>query len=241
MLNPFTTFPRLISVYICCQRYNKNIPQFEKLRAAGDIEGEKALIHKGQREFIESVSPKLGLTYEISGEENIPETGTFMVYGNHQSFADILATLWLFRNRCGMGFVAKDEWRKVKPLANAISYSRSIFLIRHNPREAVKAVNEAKEILDLGFNMTVYPEGTRSQSHEMAPFKPGAFKFAEKAKVPILPVTFDGGYKLFEEKGSYQPAHIRIVVHPLVHIEQMDRQQQKQAQADIEATIRSAL
>ena len=241
MLNPFTTFPRLISVYIGGKRYNKNIPLFEKLRAEGKIEEEKALINKGQREFIEWLSPRLGLTYEITGEENIPEKGPFMVYSNHQSYADILASLWLFRNHCGMGYVAKEEWRKVKTLANAILYSRSIFLVRHNPKEAVKAINEAKAILDLGFNMLIFPEGTRSQCHEMAEFKPGAFKFAEKAKVPILPITLDGGYKLFEEKGTYQPAHIKITVHPLVHIEQMDKHEQKQAAIDIENTIRSAL
>ena len=75
----------------------------------------------------------------------------------------------------------------------------------------------------------------------MAEFKGGAFKFAEKAKVPILPVTLDGGYKLLEEKGTYQPAHVKITVHPLVHIEEMDKHQQKEAAAEIEATIRSAL
>ena len=55
------------------------------------------------------------------------------------------------------------------------------------------------------------------------------------------PATIDGSYKLFEEKGSYQPCHIKITVHPLVHIEEMDKHEQKEAQAAIEATIRSAL
>ena len=241
MMNPFTTIPRFLNVYIGAQRYNRLIPEFDKLRAEGRYEEEKALINKGQKEFIEYLSDKCNITYEITGEENIPETGNFMAYSNHQSFADLFATLWLFRNHCQIGYVAKNEWRKVKFLANAISYSRSVFLIRGSGREAIKTISEAKEILDLGFNMLIFPEGTRSQKHEMAPFKPGAFKFAEKAKVPILPITLDGGYHLFEETGSYHPCHIKITVHPLVHIEEMSRQEQKQAAEDIENTIRSAL
>ncbi len=241
MMNPFTTLPKLLDVYIGGHRYNKNIPEIERLRAEGRIEEEKALINRGQRQFIEWLSPRAKLTYEIIGEENIPEKGPFMAYCNHQSFADIFATLWLFRNHCQIGYVAKEEWRKIKELTKAILYTRSIFLVRGNPREAIKSINEAKEVLDLGFNLVIFPEGTRSQCHEMGEFKPGAFKFAEKAKVPILPVTLDGGYKLLEEKGTYQPCHIKITVHPLVHIEKMSKAEQKEAAVEIENTIRSAL
>ena len=140
-----------------------------------------------------------------------------------------------------MGYVSKEEWRKYPILADVVEYSRSIYLIRNNPKEAVKALGEAKKMLDMGFNLCIFPEGTRSKGHEMGEFKAGAFKFAEKAKVPILPVTIDGSYHFFEEDGSWKPAHIKITAHPLVHIEQMDKHQQKEAQAAIEATIRGAL
>ena len=240
-MNPFTTLPKFWYVYVGASRYNKNIPEFEKMRAEGRFEDEWKLINKGQREFIEWVSLRLGLTYEVIGEENIPDNYPFMVYCNHQGFADIFATLWLFKDHCQIGYVSKDEWRKIKTLNDAILYTRSIFLVRGSGREAVKAINEAKEVLDLGFNLVIFPEGTRSQRHEMGEFKPGAFKFAEKAKVPILPVTLDGSYHLFEEKHTYQPTHIKITVHPLVHIEQMSKADQKKAAAEIEETVRSAL
>ena len=164
-----------------------------------------------------------------------------MVYSNHQGFADIPAICYAFRNHCQMGFVSKEEWRKYKVLRDAIVYTRSIFLDRGNPRAAIKALSEVKELLDMGFNMAIFPEGTRSKGPEMGEFKPGSFKFAEKAKVPVLPVTLNGSYKLFEEKGTYQPCHIDITIHPLVHLEQMDKHQQKEAAEEIEKTIKSAL
>lgn len=240
-MNPFTTLPKLLNVYFGAQRYNRNIPEIERLRREGRTEEERELVHREQNRFIEDITPKLRLTYEITGEENIPESGPIMVYSNHQSYADVLAMLRLFHDHFQIGFVAKDEWRKVKALANAILYTRSVFLVRGNPREAVRVMDEAREYISQGFSMVVFPEGTRSQRHEMSAFKPGAFKFAEKAKVPILPVTLDGGYKLFEEKGTYQPAHIKMTVHPLVHIENMSRAEQKEAAKEIEAVIRAAL
>ena len=240
-MNPFTTLPKLLSVVIGAQKFSSHIPSIRKFREAGDIESEKEAIRKGQKEFIEKTAPKLGLTFEVTGEENIPETGAFMVYSNHQSYADILAMIYLFRDHCQMGYVAKNEWRKVKLLEKIIIYTRSVFLTRGDSREAIKTIKEVAELLGQGFNLVIFPEGTRSQCHEMAEFKAGAFKFAEKGKVPILPVTLDGGYKLYEEKKSYQPAHIRITVHPLVHIEEMSRSEQKEAAVRIEETIRAAL
>lgn len=240
-MNIFKTAPKFLMGYIQTLKFNSNIKKLKQLREEGKIEEEKALIQKGQREWIETVSRKGGLTFEVIGEENIPDKSPFMVYSNHQSFADIFSMLWLFKDHCQIGFVAKEEWRKYKVISDAITYTRSIFLVRDNPREAIKALNDAKEVLDMGFNLVIFPEGTRSKCHEMGEFKAAAFKFAEKAKVPILPVTLDGGYKLFEEIGSYQPCHVKITVHPLVHIEEMSRQEQKQAAADIEARIRAAL
>ena len=240
-MNPFTSIPKLVAVLIGANRFNRHIPEIKRLRAAGDIEREKEEIRKGQKEAIDYIAPKLRLTFDVSGEENIPENGTFMVYSNHQSYADILAMIYLFRDHRQMGYVAKSEWRKLGILAKAIEYTRSVFLVRGDGREAIKSIREAADLLKNGFALVIFPEGTRSQCHEMAPFKAGAFKFAEKGKVPILPVTLDGGYKLFEEKGTYQPAAIKIIVHPLVDIEQMNKAEQKEAAEEIEKAIRSAL
>ena len=239
-MNPFTTIPKFLSGYKAAKKYNSLGPEFEKLRREERYDEERELIRKGQKEFSETVSDKLKIKIEVSGEENIPDT-PFMLYSNHQSFADIPAICYALRNHCQIGFVSKSEWKKYKILRDAINYTRSVFLDRGNPREAVKVIAETKDLLDKGFNMAIFPEGTRSKRHEMGDFKHGAFKFAEKAKVPVLPVTLDGGYKLFEEKGTYQPCTIKITIHPLVHLEEMDKKLQKEVPQQVEDTIKSAL
>lgn len=240
-MNPFTTGYRFILGYIETKRFTSLGPEIMEAREKGDFEAERELIRKGQKRWVENVSKKLNITYEVMGYENLPESGPFMIYSNHQGFADIPATLWIAKDRFQLGYVAKEEWRKYGILRDAIVFTRSIFLVRDNPKEAVRALSEAKSLLDQGFNLVIFPEGHRSKGHEMGEFKAGAFKFAEKAKVPILPVTVDGSYQLFEEKGTYQPCHIKVTIHPLVHIEKLDKHEQKEAQQQIEATIRAAL
>lgn len=240
-MNIFKTAPKFIQGYIETKRYNSLIPRLKELREAGDLEGEKALIQEGQKRWVEETSKKLGISYEVKGYENMPKEQPFIIYSNHQGFADIPATLWLMKDYAQVGYVAKAEWKKYKILRDIIEYTRSIFLTRDNPKEAVRALSEAKEVLDKGFNLVVFPEGTRSKGHQMGEFKAGAFKFAEKAGVPILPVTVDGSYQLFEQNKSYQPCHIKVTVHPLVHIEEMSKEEQKDAQKQIEDTIRGAL
>lgn len=241
-MNPFISGPAFLKVFGTTKKFIKHKAEFEKLREAGDYNSERNLICKLSGEWATETSEKLGVKYEISGEDNIPEQGPIMVYANHQGLADILAILYLFRNHFQMGFVSKNEWRKIKLLAEGIEYTRSVFLVREDPREAMKAIGEASNLLNNGFSLTIFPEGTRSQKHEMGEFKSGSFKFAEKGKVPILPITLDGSYKLFEETGNYKSGQIiKITVHPLVHIENMDKHEQKEAENQIIETIRCGL
>lgn len=235
------SIPGYLKVLSELNRFKKSYRELDRLKASGDIEAEKELIQKCCRTFTSNVNRKLGITYEFIGEENIPEDGPVLIMMNHQGFCDILACMTLMCNHFETGYIAKAEWKKLKPLADAIEHIRSIFLTRDDPREALKTVNEAAEILKLGFSLVIYPEGTRSQKHEMADFKPGAFKFAQKAGVPILPMTVDGSYKAYEETGVFKPCTIKVIVHPLVDYGNMDRKQQKVAQKEIEETIRRGL
>lgn len=241
-MNVVITVPALVKTLKSFTKFNKNIPKIKALRATGDIEAEKELILRASGKWAEDLSNELRIHYDIEGEENIPESGPIMVYSNHQGLADILAIYYLFRNHFQIGFISKNEWRKVKPLATAIEYTRSLFLIRNNSREALKTIGEACELLDQGFSLAIFPEGTRSQSHEMGEMKVGSFKFAERANVPILPITLDGSYKIMEETGSYKADQtIRIRIHPLVHIENMNKTEKKGAVTNIINTIRNGL
>ena len=98
-MNIFKTAPKFIQGYLETKRYNSLKGEIQRKRDEGDIEGEKNLIHFGQRRWVENLTEKYHVTYEVRGEENIPgeDDGPFMIYCNHQGYADLMATMWLDR------------------------------------------------------------------------------------------------------------------------------------------------
>lgn len=221
-------------------KYNRNGKQLEKYRKEGNYETERELINEQVTKVIAQISNSLGVDFVIEGQENVPESGPVIIYANHQGFADILA-VYTAINKFQFGFVAKEEFRKWGPVATGVKYTRSIFLDRGNARAAIQAVNEVKALTDEGFSLCIFPEGTRSRGKGIGEFKLGAFKFAQKANVPVLPVTIDGSHKMFEIDNKFHPCTVKVIVHPLVHIEEMDRKEQKQAWNDIVETITAPL
>lgn len=239
-MNPFNTIPNFLKVFALLNKYNKAAPELDRLRAAGDLAGEQELIRKRTGEIIAEMSEKLHVDFIIEGEENVPDRGPCLILANHQGYADVLALYTAIR-KFQFGFIAKDEFRRIGPLAKAIEYTRSHFLVRGDSKDALRTINDVADLMDKGFSFCIFPEGTRSRKNEPGEFKSAAIKFATKAGVPVLPVTIDGAYRMFEELGRFVPCTVRVVIHPLVHVEDMDRKQQKQAWSDIVETISAPL
>lgn len=89
-----------------------------------------------------------------------------------------------------------------------------VFLDRENPRHAVAALNEASGWVAKGYSMVIFPEGTRSKTGEVAEFKGGAFKIAQKNKVPVVPFVIDGTAQLMERNHYFihgGPVQLRVL------------------------------
>lgn len=222
-------------------KYNKKANSFNKLFLEKKYEEDRKLNHIAEGEFAINVAKRLNIKYQIQGKENIPDKGPIIVYSNHQGFADIFATLYLFKDFYHIGFVAKREWSNYPILSKAIKNTRSVFIRRNSSRDAVKTVREVCDLTKLGYSFVVYPEGTRSKSHQMADFKTAALKFAQKSQVRILPITIDNTFQLFEETGEFQESTFRIIVHPSVDISSMTREEQIKAFEIIETQIKEGL
>lgn len=240
MLNFLKTGAGFNVIYTGVRRYLRNAPAIRAAQKAGDHAKAQRLIRAGEDEFCDVVGKKLGITVEVIGKENIPSSGPFLIVANHQGYADIFAILDAFRST-QVGFIAKAELKKLGPMGKAIDSTGSLFLERGDTRSAIQTLNKATELLKQGYVLTIFPEGTRSHSNRMGSFKPGSFKFAQKAKVPVLPVTLVDSYKLFEEKKTFRPAHVKLIVHPLVPFGELDRKAQTAAAQEIEETIRNTI
>lgn len=134
---------------------------------------------------IEIIMAVLRVKLHISGMENLPQE-KFLMVGNHRSGMDPVIQMWVLR-KYNVGFVAKKELFNIPFVGNIIHKCFCLSLDRGNPKEDVKAIIKAAEIIKTQTaSIGIYPEGTRNEGEELLPFKNGAFKIAQKAQCPIV-------------------------------------------------------
>jgi 1-acyl-sn-glycerol-3-phosphate acyltransferase len=113
----------------------------------------------------------------------------YVVVSNHESFVDILLISHL---PWEMKWLSKIEILRIPVLGWNMVLAGDIPVERGTRKSAVKAMRRCAEILKRHVSIIIFPEGTRSTTSEMLPFKDGAFRLAIDARVPILPLAVRG-------------------------------------------------
>lgn len=127
--------------------------------------------------------------FVVTGKENIDKKATYVVVSNHQSQLDILAIYRIFFH---FKWVSKIEVFRLPFLGWNMRLNNYIPLKRGD-KESIRAMLEkCREALEEGSSICMFPEGTRSETGILRPFKPGAFQLAHELKLPILPIAIDG-------------------------------------------------
>jgi 1-acyl-sn-glycerol-3-phosphate acyltransferase len=113
----------------------------------------------------------------------------YVVVANHESFVDILLISHLPME---MKWLSKAEFFKI-PLVGWMMKLATDIPVRRGEREsAIEALRQCRIRLDRKVSVMIFPEGTRSKTGELQPFKDGAFSTAIAAGVPILPLAVHG-------------------------------------------------
>jgi 1-acyl-sn-glycerol-3-phosphate acyltransferase len=149
-----------------------------------------------------------GITCTVEGAENI-QRGRAAVYAvNHASNVEpplLFHTLHELFPR--LRIVYKAELRKLPVLTQAFDLVGFVPLQRGNPEQSLPAIEGAARALRQGASFLIFPEGTRSRTGELLPFKKGGFVMALKGQAPVVPVAITGA-RLAMRKGS-------LVIHPV--------------------------
>jgi 1-acyl-sn-glycerol-3-phosphate acyltransferase len=211
----------------------------ELLKSGKTVEAD-AYVHRVTSKWAMSHVKMSGAKVKIFGEDNIPADIPVLFVSNHQSNFDI-ALFMSYVNK-PKGYISKIEMGKLRVFRVWMEYMHCVFMERGNLRKAAEAINEGIKILRNGHSMVLFPEGTRSKGEHMNEFKAGAFKLATKTKVPIIPVTISGSYKLMEQnKSMIKPAEVLMYIHPMVPTEGLTKEEELELPDKVKAIIASKL
>ncbi len=127
--------------------------------------------------------------FRVTGVMPADPRRPFVVVSNHESFVDILLISHL---PWEMKWLSKVEILRIPVLGWDMVLAGDVPVERGTRKSALKAMRRCREILKQRVSVIIFPEGTRSTTGEMLPFKDGAFRLAIDAGVPILPLVVGG-------------------------------------------------
>ncbi len=154
-----------------------------------------------------------GVDVRVEGEENLWRQRPAVFLFNHQSGLDAMVIIKLLRR--DMTGVAKKELRQNPIFGPIFAIGGVAFIDRSDTKKAIEALAPAVEALRQGLSLAVAPEGTRSGSVRLGPFKKGAFHIAMQAGVPIVPIVLRNTVDALPNHGVVlRPATVEVVVLP---------------------------
>lgn len=175
----------------------------------------------------------------VKGEENIPKDTAVMYVGNHRSYFDIILTY--IRVPRPTGYISKKEMNYLPLLGVWMRHLHCLFLDRKDIKQGLKIILEAIEKAKSGISICVFPEGTRNKGDadaEMLPFHEGSFKIAEKAGVPIVPMTLVNTSAIFEDQfPRIKKTTVIIEYGEPIYVSKMERDERKHIGAQVRGLI----
>jgi 1-acyl-sn-glycerol-3-phosphate acyltransferase len=134
----------------------------------------------------------------IDGLENVDPAHPMIFVANHSGLHDILSLA--VHLPLQFRWIAKKSLFSVPFMGWHMRRSGYISIDRENPRNAARSIIKAAEEIRCGVSAIAFPEGTRSRTGELGKFHSGAFALALRARVPLVPVTLEGSYRVIVPK-----------------------------------------
>jgi len=173
-------------------------------------------IHSIGRLWSRSLLFLSGVTVEVKGLENILAGKPQIFASNHQGAFDILALQAFIPIQ--FRWVAKRSLFKIPIIGWSMSLAGYVSMDRERAGSAYKSIETAAEKVRNGICVLIFPEGTRSATGELLPFKRGGFLLAIKSGAPVVPLSIQGSTDIMR-RGSLliRPGLIKIAIGRPIH------------------------
>src|SRR5213594_3956854 len=173
--------------------------------------GGRGIYDWGTTDWARDLLDAAGTPVRVEGLERIPRDRPVVYASNHSSMFDIWALAATLPG--STRFVGKEELVRIPLLGRAMHAAGHITIDRAVKKRAFEAYDKAAGTIRRGFSAVVFPEGTRSRTGELLPFKNAPFALAIAAQVPLVPVYVHSTFQILPKGGfRLRPRPIRILV-----------------------------
>jgi 1-acyl-sn-glycerol-3-phosphate acyltransferase len=162
---------------------------------------------------------RVGLRLRVDGAERVPETGPCVLAANHQSILDAVVV----QSVCPRPVRAMAKSTQFRgPLWSRLMPALGAFPVRRFDPDP-QAVRTALRVLARGEVLGLYPEGERSWTGAVNPFRRGALRLLVSSGVPVVPVAVSGTYDVWPRwsrwprRGTVRVAFGRPLRLPVLH------------------------
>jgi 1-acyl-sn-glycerol-3-phosphate acyltransferase len=177
----------------------------------------------------------------VRGRENMGEGATYLLMSNHQSHYDIPVLFYVIGANLRM--LGKVELFKIPIFGEAARQAGFIAVDRSDRTQAMKSLAVAKDTLTQGVHVWIAPEGTRSRTGDLLPFKKGGFTLALEAGLPVLPISIQGTKDALHAADirSRHDAKVRVTISPPLEARSFTQGDLKTRRAALMADVRRAI
>lgn len=158
---------------------------------------------------------RLYFRIEFEGADRAPKEGAMIVAPNHVSYCDpFWVSIPLDRP---LGYMTWERLTRL-PLLGRLIQAYGAFPVKIEKGDRA-ALRHSLERLKRGGGLVIFPEGSRTRTGRLMPFKPGVIRLAMEADAPIVPVTIIGGYRAFSPHHIFpRPYKVRVIYHEPIRL-----------------------
>lgn len=197
---------------ILCKRVDQDAEQ----------EYDDPLYRKVTEMIIESVLPMLRISTVKKGMNKVPQEGRFLLVCNHFNNSDPILLLNAFAGY-QLAFISKRENKNMFVVGPMMHKIQCQLINRENDREALKTILKCIQILkEDRASVAVFPEGGIHEDEKFHHFRPGVFKIAQKAGVPIVVCTLKNTRDVIRNMAKLKRSDIELNVLTVIRPEEFE-------------------
>ncbi len=191
--------------------------------------------------FSDAAAALIGLELNVKGRENLWKARPAMFMFNHQSKADVVIITSLLRR--DIASIGKKEIKKLPLIGKVLEMAGVVMIDRNDPAGAIEAIKPLVIAMrEQGKSVVMAPEGTRTPTRKLAPFKKGGFHIAMQAGVPIVPIVIHNASDI-APKGDFifRKGTVDVEVLPPIETNEWTTANMEQQVAQVRALFLEAL